>query len=379
MNSSRTSPNKVKKRPTNNSNVKKKKGSSSTNATPRKKKVVNSTTKKSSNKPKSTKKVVKKSVPKKKEVEPVKKKKVKKVESNVQDLDELFIQDIEYVDEDYDRDDFQEYENNNPNTVVKKKPKKIDNKEDEIKEEKRERLVSPLTVITISFVIAIIIATAYLMFTLEYFNLTNIEVVGNTKYTNEKIIENCSLKIGDNVFKDLLSKSYNVSEIPYISNLKYRYKFPSEIVVQVEERYPEYVAKDKNSDKCYMLDNQGYILEECSTETKGDTLFVEGLSFEEKVDFGKQIDEVYLRKLKKYKEIKQLLEEAQLPTNITKVNFNASLTIITMDDKLNIVFSNESDLRYRVSFLKTIIAQNGTIEEGTIDMSLENPVYSKYD
>ena len=99
----------------------------------------------------------------------------------------------------------------------------------------------------------------------------------------------------------------------------------------------------------------------------------------EKVEYGKQLDEVYIRKLQKYKEIKELLKEAEISTNITKVNFNASLTTITIDDKLNVVFSNDSNLRYRVSFLKSIINQNGTFEEGTIDMSLENPVYSKYD
>ncbi|MBQ8379639.1 MAG: hypothetical protein IJX34_02365 [Clostridia bacterium] len=55
------------------------------------------------------------------------------------------------------------------------------------------------------------------------------------------------------------------------------------------------------------------------------------------------------------------------------------MTIITLDDKLNIVFANDSNLEYKVSFLKGIIQQNGGIVEGTIDMSIDNPVYSKYD
>ena len=61
------------------------------------------------------------------------------------------------------------------------------------------------------------------------------------------------------------------------------------------------------------------------------------------------------------------------------MNFANSLTIVTLDDKLNIVFANDSNLEYKVSFLKGIIEQSGGMVEGTIDMSIDNPVYSKYD
>lgn len=378
---SRTSTNKGKKRPTNNSNVKKKSVGSSTNAMPKKKKVVTSNAKKKGNAVQTKKKTITKEAPKKKNVQKVNKvnqKNTKKDVKNVKNVKKVQLynntepKDIEYI----DVEGFEEY--NEPKIVDSNKKKiqkaKIEN-ERKIKE---NVIISPHVIVTISFIIAIVITGGYLMLNLEYFNLSNIKVVGNTKYTSEKIIDNCSLKIGNNIFKELVSKDYNKYEIPYVSYLKYSYSFPNEIIVEVEERYPEYVAKDKNSEKFYMLDNQGYILEECTFETKGDTLFVEGLAFEENVNYGSQINEVYLKKLQKYKEIKQLLKEAEISTNITKVNFNASLTTITIDDKLNVVFSNDSNLRYRVSFLKSIIKQNGSLDEGTIDMSLENPVYSKY-
>ena len=54
------------------------------------------------------------------------------------------------------------------------------------------------------------------------------------------------------------------------------------------------------------------------------------------------------------------------------------MTIVTLDDKLNIVFANNSNLNYKVSFLKGIMQKNGNNMEGTIDMSVEDPVYSEY-
>ena len=373
---SRTSTNNGKKKPINNSGVKKKSSNSST-STPPKKKNINGKEKTNANPKKTVTKeplkqhnVNKKNDNQSKQVGNISKEKksvTKKAKRKIEAEDTLDFVDVE---------GFEEYNNPSKKKVVRKRQVE---KVPKIEEEEYSRLFSPLTIVTFSFIVAILIAGGYLMFNLEYFNLANISVVGNTKYTSEKIIENTSLKSGNNVFKELFINDYNKYEIPYVSELKYSYKFPNEIVINVNERYPEYVAKDKNSQKCYMLDNQGYILEECTIETKGDTLLLEGIAFEEKVEYGKQLDEVYIRKLQKYKEIKELLKEAEISTNITKVNFNASLTTITIDDKLNVVFSNDSNLRYRVSFLKSIINQNGTFEEGTIDMSLENPVYSKYD
>ena len=63
-------------------------------------------------------------------------------------------------------------------------------------------------------------------------------------------------------------------------------------------------------------------------------------------------------------------------TNITKVNFENSLTTLTLDGKLRVVFANNTDLDYKVTLLKEIIQKNGGITNGTINMSIDKPVYS---
>lgn len=168
-------------------------------------------------------------------------------------------------------------------------------------------------------------------------------------------------------------------ELPYVSKADFNIVLPNKIVVNVKERYPAYIALDRNTSKYYKIDNDGFLLEECKIESKKDELVIEGFVFEENIKLGDKISEVYLNKLEIYNNIKEMIQKYEIQGNITKVNFSTSLTTISLDDKLNITFSNDSNLEYKVSFLKGIINKNGNNLEGYIDMSIENPVYSKYD
>lgn len=249
------------------------------------------------------------------------------------------------------------------------------------KEEKyrvNTKKVKATTILKIVFFLAIIFAFIYLLFNLETFNLENIQVEGNTKYSDEQIVQNSNLKLRENIFKQLLNSENKNVNLPYIANTKLNYLIPDTIVINVEERYPMYIALDSSTGKYYKIDNEGYLLEECELSSKKDELLVEGFTFGENVKFGEKINEIYIEKLEIYNSIKNEFENIQIEGSITKVNFSNSLTIVTLDDKLNIVFANNSNLNYKVSFLKGIMQKNGNNMEGTIDMSVEDPVYSEY-
>ena len=249
------------------------------------------------------------------------------------------------------------------------------------KEEKyrvNTKKVKATTILKIVFFLAIIFAFIYLLFNLETFNLENIQVEGNTKYSDEQIVQNSNLKLGENIFKQLLNSENKNVNLPYIANTKLNYLIPDTIVINVEERYPMYIALDSSTGKYYKIDNEGYLLEECELSSKGDELLVEGFTFGENVKFGEKINEIYIEKLEVYNSIKNEFENIQIEGSITKVNFSNSLTIVTLDDKLNVIFANNSNLNYKVSFLKGIMQKNGNNMEGTIDMSVEDPVYSEY-
>ncbi len=243
----------------------------------------------------------------------------------------------------------------------------------------KKNSIKTAIVLKITFFIAIILIFIYLLFNLEIFNLVRIEVKGNTKYTDEQIMQNSSLKIGENVFKQLFRSDSNNVNLSYIAKSRLHYSMPNVIIIDVEERYPMYMALDSNTGNYYKIDNEGYLLEQCELESKRDELLVEGFTFGDNAKVGEKINEVYIEKLEIYNSIKKEFENFKIEGNITKVNFSNSLTIVTLDDKLNIEFANDSNLSYKVSFLKGIMQKNQNNMEGTIDMSVDNPVYSEYD
>ena len=243
----------------------------------------------------------------------------------------------------------------------------------------KKNSIKTAIVLKITFFIVIILIFIYLLFNLEIFNLVRIEVKGNTKYTDEQIMQNSSLKIGENVFKQLFRSDSNNVNLSYIAKSRLHYSMPNVIIIDVEERYPMYMALDSNTGNYYKIDNEGYLLEQCELESKRDELLVEGFTFGDNAKVGEKINEVYIEKLEIYNSIKKEFENFKIEGNITKVNFSNSLTIVTLDDKLNIEFANDSNLSYKVSFLKGIMQKNQNNMEGTIDMSVDNPVYSEYD
>ncbi len=276
----------------------------------------------------------------------------------------------------------QQNRNNSNNIKLNKSSRNIENNINqeniENKNVKKKRIKSS-TILKTIFLLGIIIVFIYLLFNLDTFNLKDIKVEGNTKYTDEEIIEKSNLSIGENVFKQLLSIHNKNIDLSYIAQSNFHYSIPDTIVIEVEERYPMYIALDNNTGKYYKIDNEGYLLEECDLSSKQDELLIEGLTFDENIKFGEKINDVYLEKLDVYNTIKKEFEKFKIEGSITKVNFSNSLTIITLDDKLNIVFANDSNLSYKVSFLKGIMQKNENNMEGTIDMSVDNPVYSEYD
>lgn len=93
---------------------------------------------------------------------------------------------------------------------------------------------------------------------------------------------------------------------------------------------------------------------------------------------GKKINDIDLTKIQIYKKIEKEFNENKINGNITKVSFENSLTTITINDKLNIIFPNDTDLEYKMVFLKTILQSIPEDSVGVIDMTKTRPTYSSF-
>ena len=247
-----------------------------------------------------------------------------------------------------------------------------------INERKKKKRTSKI--IFIFFFIGVLIAVGYLLCTLEAFNLKNINLNETEKYSKEEIVSKAGIEIGKNTFLEFFtSDKKNVSTMPYVESIKLSVKFPNEINIEVIERTGKYYAYDKDKNIFYMLSEDGYILENADINNKKeDEILLVGITFDNEVMLGKKINDIDLTKLKIIKKIEKEFIYETRNGKITKISFENSLTTITINDKLSVIFPNDTDLEYKMVFLKTILESIPEDSVGIIDMTKTKPTYSSF-
>ena len=247
-----------------------------------------------------------------------------------------------------------------------------------INDRKKKKRVSKVIVIFV--IIGLFIAGGYLLFTLPKFNLVNINLNETEKYSKAEIVEKAGLELGKNTFIEFFTcDKNNVTTLPYVDSIKLTMKLPNEINIDVLERTGKYYAYDKDKNLFYKLSADGYILENADINTKKQNeILVVGITFDDEVILGKKINEIDLSKIEMFKKIEQEFIENKINGTITKVSFVNSLTTITINDKLSVIFPNDTDLEYKMSFFKGILEKIGEDSVGVIDMTKTNPTYSSF-
>ena len=246
------------------------------------------------------------------------------------------------------------------------------------KKGKKKKIILIFTFLLIAFLICCI----YLLFTLDIFNISKINVSGITKYTQDEIITSSKLNIGSNMFRQIFTSKFkeNIKTLPFVDEVKFSITLPSILNIEIKERTSKYFAFDKEHNTYYRIDKDGIILEKTWIENKTENeLLVYGLAFDEDVKLGSKLNDIYMSKIQIYNNIYEEYEKSGLNGTITRVNFENSLTTITLNDKLNIIFPNDTDIKYKMSFLTSILKDKlGEDAEGMLDMTKTNPVYSNF-
>ena len=244
----------------------------------------------------------------------------------------------------------------------------------------KQKNKNSFSIVVTFFLVALLIAIVITVFFHPVFNLKDVEIIGTNRYTSDQVVSSSNLKLNENIFVQVLKNgNIDLSKLPYIKSYKYEYKLPDKIVVSVIERTPLYIAYNKDVNKYYLIDGEGYILEESKPEkTSEEQVFVYGIVFSEDFDVGDKINDIDKSKLDMFLNIKNELKNAIASASVTKVSFENALTIITLNDKLNVVFSDDKNLKYVIAFLSEIINNVGIDSIGTIDMTKKNPTFSAY-
>ena len=252
--------------------------------------------------------------------------------------------------------------------------------ENKIKIKKKKKGKKAFIIILIFLIIGILASGCYLLFTSSTFDVSEVELNGTERYTKEEIMSSLDISLGKNIFIEFFSyNKENINKFPYLSDINLNIKLPNKIQLNVSERTSKYLAYDKEKNKFFKIDGEGYILEEGKIEEKTeDEMLVYGITFADEIIFGEKINQIDYSKILTYLNVKKEYDKSGIGMTITKVSFENSLTTLTLDDKLIIKFPNEIELEYKMNFLKGIIEKLPAESVGVIDMTKDKPIFSSF-
>lgn len=202
-----------------------------------------------------------------------------------------------------------------------------------------------------------------------FFRIEKIEVLGDTRYNSEEIINSSKVKVGQNLVllnKDKIKEKME-KELPFLKIKDIKKTVPNKLIFEVEE-VKKYAYIEQN-EMCILFDEDKKIIE-IKEEKEENLLKIRGVEvIDPKV--GEKIKIKSEDKEKSLKEILNLLTEYDL-FEPTEVDLSNELKVsIGYQNRINILVGNLNELDYKIKTASEIINNRlGREENGELDISM---------
>ncbi len=224
------------------------------------------------------------------------------------------------------------------------------------------------TSIKIFGIILLLITTFLACLMTPMCDIKEVKIVGNQCISSETIISLSGISVGFNLFKTNLTKAkLNIIRNSYIKNVEIKRRLPNKVIINIEERVPAAYIQFMGTYIC--IDDNIVVLEIISSEEQLIKLptFV-GLKFNQ-FELGQEInldDKLKLNLVRLF--IKEIINN-NLIERISKVDFNDIDNInINIRDNLTVSLGDDSDIKYKISYLSTILGQLTIDDKGYINL-----------
>lgn len=262
--------------------------------------------------------------------------------------------------------------------MQKKKLEKRKSKSRNVRLEKEKRMRRfriiklILKILIIIGLLACLIAYA---FTSPIFNINEIRVIGNEKFSEEEYIELSKLNIGQNIFNfSKIKVTSDIKSNAYVESVKIRRKLPTKVEITIEERTATYQILVE--DEFIYINNQGYILEK--SKDKLPLTIITGISTEiENIIEGKRLSNNDLEKLQNIIQIKDTINSVEINGNLSSIDItNKYDYILNFEEEAKQVhLGNTNDLRSKISSMKRILEDQKGVP-GVIYLNKEQKYFS---
>ena len=233
------------------------------------------------------------------------------------------------------------------------------------KKKKRRRMISRIG-------IAVLVLLAIVFAPTIFFQVSKINVTGDTRYTSEQLIKSTGVKQGDNMFfldtKQIAADLKD--EYPYLDTVKLCRKLPSTLQIEVNDRTAA-LSIEQNG-KYLILDMSGKVLEKTKSAAKG-TAKVTGVPMKG-LHVGDAVDEDKYGKAASVMKLLELTDQYGMKKHIKTIDVEKAYDVrVTYDKRYTILLGalEESNLEHKIQFLKAILKEPSLPESGVIDLTDE--------
>lgn len=232
------------------------------------------------------------------------------------------------------------------------------------KARRRKRLL--LIFYLVTFLIAI--GAAVVLSITVLFRIDTIQVTGQSRYTEQEIVQMSGIKVGENLFlADTATAKQQIEEkLPYIGRAKVSRRLPAKILITVEEA--EISGAVEYNGGYAIVSPEGKVLEITSAIPEGYSL-IEGLDLKS-ADLGKKIVYEDPEKQEMFTELAQSLAEHGIAP-ITRMDLtNLYDIVVEYDGRITMEFGLPSDIDFKVRFAKTILSEPDMAEaQGVLNLA----------
>ncbi len=228
-----------------------------------------------------------------------------------------------------------------------RKKKQLSRNEKRQKDTKRRKKRNKLRKFFIWLSVAIVIAAVGVVLSLTaFFGIENITVSGNSRYTEEEILNQCIINTGENLF---LADTKSASEmlelnLPYIYTAEIKRKLPSTIELVITEAEPSYYIENK--DKTFILLDDNFKVLETGAE-KGSGIAVKKAKVTA-ASAGRQIEFENQDTGECLKKISQAVRDNYIDEITAIYSNNISDNYVVYDNRIEFKLGTCDDLEHKI-------------------------------
>lgn len=258
-----------------------------------------------------------------------------------------------------------------PKPPKPKKPKPSLSPEQIRKRRRRNRII-----FTLSLFVAVVTAGVILSLTV-LFPVTEIMVTGESRYTQEEIVQASKLSTGGNLFTtDTSGAAEHIgTALPYIGSVKVSHRLPGTLVIQVEDVVV--AGAVQYGDGYLVLGSNGKALEQVSYLPENCPSIV-GVNLAQ-AEIGKVVEYADPEQTKLIESMSLAAEENEFD-HITQIDITDPYNVkMVYDDRITLKFGLPTDLDYKIRFAQRVLGSEiSSTDRGTLNLSLARELSKVY-